>query len=690
MLFVGLTLMINGDAKIDSSSKTNGAEPQRRVSTLFEEPGERTLRWILATFLIAFTGWTVSVQACVLLGWNMKNLLVLAPLVMACFVVAYCFLREKDKTHIAEGKVGFNTYQVTSKFSSPLTLAALIALPAALYCSWTVFWALSTLMLTASLFSSGSAPASKALYAIEISKRYSALTILIVAVFAVSLSLAVSRSDLDDSFYVAVAAFSSSNPEHALLAGDPMLGEAGLPLLFPSYRFASFELLSGALAYVFSAPSMDFYYIYLLPVWVIASIAANFLLAKALMPRSWILVGVITVGLLLLLGEMHRSTANFSFVRIFQGKAVFLSFIVPAIFYLTARYFSGKGTNKDLFLLACCQLTAIGLSNFGMLAAPMAGFGALASNLPLALGERKKLCYGIATLVIPLPYLINVVLQAKGSPVLDFGVETSENVWTTVFGPHQQYLVGILLLAGPVLAKDTVTKWRLAVPPLILFGFYLNPWLADFISRYLTTPPVYWRVVWSFPLMTFAAVSLCMIVVELIEQKQYRWLSASLSVIVFGLVIYSLPYHTLRPDNIGKIENFASWKILAPDLSVAEKAMDLKVDGGAVLAQDEIAGVISRFEHHPRLLMTRVLYLYLLRPAIGEEEYAKRLALYNFITGKIEGNGEQVRPIFRSANVALVILNVANETPLAIDILSTEGYTRLDAVNGYSFWIIKR
>ncbi|WP_369333622.1 DUF6077 domain-containing protein, partial [Pseudomonas viridiflava] len=83
---------------------------------------------------------------------------------------------------------------------------------------------------------------------------------------------------------------------------------------------------------------MDFYYIYLLPVWVIASIAANFLLAKALMPRSWILVGVITVGLLLLLGEMHRSTANFSFVRIFQGKAVFLSFIVPAIFYLTARY----------------------------------------------------------------------------------------------------------------------------------------------------------------------------------------------------------------------------------------------------------------------------------------------------------------------------------------------------------------
>lgn len=683
--------MINGDSKIERSSETIGADPLPLVSTLFEEPSERALRWILTTLLISFTGWTVSVQVCVLLGWNMKNLLVLAPLGIACFVVAYCFLRVQDKTHIAEKNVSFEACKITSTFSSPLTLAALIALPAALYYSWTVFWGLSTLMLIASLFSKGSEPAPKALHAIEISKRYSAITILMVAIFAISLSFAVSRSDLDDSFYVAVAAFSASNPEHSLLAGDPMLGEAGLPLLFPSYRFASFELLSGALAYVFSVPSMDFYYIYLLPVWVIASIAANFLLAKALMPRSWVLVGVITVGLLLLLGEMHRSTANFSYVRIFQGKAVFLSFIVPAIFYLTARFFSGKGTHKDLILLACCQLTAIGLSNFGMLAAPMAGFSALVSNLPLALkGERRKLYYGMASLLIPLPYLINVVLQAKGSPVLDFGMETAENVWITVFGPHQQYLVGILLLAGPVLAKDTVTKWRLAVPPLMLFGFYLNPWLADFISKYLTTPPVYWRVVWSFPLMTFSAVSLYMIVVEFVEQKRYRWLITSLSALVFGLAVYSLPYNTLRPDNIGRVESFASWKVPASDLSVAQKAMTLKLDDGAILAQDEIAGVISRFEHHPQLLMTRALYLYLLRPATGEEEYAKRLMLYNFITGKIEGNGEQVRPIFRSANVALVIINVAHETSLAIDILSAEGYTKLDVVNGYSFWIVKR
>jgi hypothetical protein len=120
----------------------------------------------------------------------------------------------------------------------------------------------------------------------------------IVALFAITavvLSYAVSRSDLDDSFYVAVAAFSSSSPEHALFATDPMLGEPVFPLIFQSYRFASFELLSGAVAYLLSIPAMDVYYIYLLPLWVVAAVAAIFLLTRELFPKHWLLAGVVAL-----------------------------------------------------------------------------------------------------------------------------------------------------------------------------------------------------------------------------------------------------------------------------------------------------------------------------------------------------------------------------------------------------------
>jgi hypothetical protein len=560
-------------------------------------------------------------------------------------------------------------------------------LPVILYWSWIGFWSLSILLLAVCLFSSERETQLKNLPPIKTVAKSPPLTILLIVILAVLLSYAVTRSDLDDSFYVAIAAFSSSNPEHSLLAGDPMLREPGLPLIFPSYRFASFELLSGALGHLFSVPSMDVYYIYLLPAWAITSIAATFLLTKELIPKRWILAGATAFILTLLLGEMHRSTANFAFVRLFQGKSIFVSVVVPAIFYFTARFFSKKGTSTDLFLLACCQVTAIGLSNFGMLAAPIAGFGAIASNAPLALqGDRKKLCYALAVLFIPLPYLVKVALQLNGSPIMDFGIESAENVWTSVFGVHQQYLVAVLLLAGPVLAKDTITKWRLAIPTLIFLGIYLNPLLSSFISKYVTTPPVYWRVVWSFPILIFSAVSFSMIAIEIFEKKPYRLLIALLTTLVLGLMAYSLPFNTLREENIGKLESFASWKIPAADLIVAQRAITIDKTNGVLLAPDEIAGVISRFEKHPQLVITRGLYLYLLKPAIGDQEYTKKSIVYNFVMGNIEGTGELARSTLRSMRISLVILNIKNESPLAVNILTSEGYIKVETINNYSFW----
>jgi len=687
-IFIGRPLMVNKIFEVDYTSRGKKNSSLGSQSGFINDPGEKLLHTIISVFLIAFSGWTVSAQACVLLGWNIKDLLVLAPFAVFSLFIAYFFLPKMHGQSFLEKTVVSKFHRFSNEYVFPTSLVMLFILPVSLYWSWVVFWILAIVLLMVSLFLLEPGREARTLNVTTDRSKSPLLIIFLLVIAAVALSYAVSRSDLDDAFYVAVAAFSSSNPEHSLLATDPMLGEVGLPLIFPSYRFTSFELLSGAFAYLFSIPSMDVYYIYLLPVWVVVSIAATFLLTRELIPKKWILAGVIAFLLTLLLGEMHRSTANFSFVRLFQGKSVFLSVIVPSIFFLTARFFSKRGTNADLFLLACCQVVAIGLSNFGMLAGPVAGFGALISNIPLALkGDKNKLYFTLAVLFIPLPYLINVALQAKGSPIMDFGIETAENVWIAVFGVHQQYLVGILLIAGPVLAKDTITKWRLAVPPFILFAIYLNPWLSDFISKYVTTPPVYWRVVWSFPILVFAAVSFCMIATELFERKPYRLLVALLSAIVLGLTFYSFPFNTLRSENIGKIESFATWKIPSPDLIVAQKAIAMYQGDGMLLAPDAIAGVISRFEEHPRLVSTRGLYLDLLKPALGDEEYTKRRVLYDFVMGNIEGDGELVRITFRSMKPSLIVLNLNSESPLAVELLSAEGFNKREVINNYSYWV---
>lgn len=645
------------------------------------------MRLILTIFLIFIAGWTLSAQACTLLGLNLKALLNLAPFVIAALLGAY-FLLPATTTSISRGQelVG-RLKRSHDKQLFPIMLGLVFLLPISLYWSWIAFWYVAVLLLGLCLIPRNSAVRPETFVGVLNSKRSESLIVGLCVVAAVVLSYWVSRSDLDDAFYVAVAAFSSSNPEHSLLATDPMLGETSFPLIFPSYRFSSFELLSGAIGYLLSVPAMDVYYIYLLPLWVVATVVAVFLLTRELIPRHWLLAGILALFLTLFLGEMHRSPANFSFVRLFQGKAVFLSVIVPSIFYLTGRFFSERGTDADLILLACCQIASIGLTNFGMLAAPIAGFSALISNIPLAIRkETKKLYSASAILLVPLPYLIAVALQANGSPIMNFENETAANVFTSVFGKHQQYLVGLLLVAGPVLAKNTVTTWRLAVPPLLLLGIYLNPWLSSLVSKYVTTPPVYWRVVWSFPILVYAAISLSLIAVELLERKTSRLFIGLLAAIVLGLTVRTFPLNTLRVENVEFTERFASWKVPDSHLVVAQKAARVDNAGGRLLAPDEIAGLISRFEQHPRLVSTRGLYLDLLRHAIGEDSYRQRRVLYDLVTGKPVEKADLVRLALRSLEVSIIVVHLDNEYPQVISLFESEGYKCLEVVNRYSIW----
>jgi hypothetical protein len=568
--------------------------------------------------------------------------------------------------------------------------------PVVLYFSWIAFWAASLLILSYCTFRRGAFDAASFDEVRKLKGREWAV-VLCFSVAAVVLTLAVSRSDLDDAFYVAVAAFASGNPSEPLLAFDPMHGERTLPLGFPSYRFASFELLAGAIAYLLGIPAMDIMYKALPPLWAVTSVFCTFLLAQELMPKRWLLLGAIALLLVVILGETHRAPANFVFVRMFQGKAVYLSVVVPAIFYLTARYFSARGTLADLFLLGCTQITGIGMTGFGMLAAPMAGVGALISNACiLERGRRIKLWGVLVTLASPIPYLIAAgifpeVLRSFIAVAFNWvwGLslppsEAAFQVWKSVFGASQQYLVAILLLAGPVLAQDAVIRRRLAIPPLLLFAIYLNPWLADFICIY--APDLYWRVVWTFPVLVFLSASVCVIIDWLAQTQGQRFSPAILAATVVGLIVLSLPFHTLRSQNSGLQWDFAGRKIPINDYLVAEKAIHVNGKKGRLLAPDEISGVISRFEEHPKLVSVRGMYLDSRAEAFGREEYLERSALHRFVSGSPEKDTEISSRALNSLKVATIVMAQKNENEDIIRFLLSEDYRRVVMTNNYSIW----
>lgn len=643
---------------------------------------------LLAAFLILLSGWTFSSNLAVLSGQNLQWLIAVAPFIICGSAIFYLWLSKSANSQDSTNEL--QTYNLDCRNKNQPEIILLFGLcltPAILFLSWTIFWVTSILILSYCIF------CREEFDSASVNKRpepkcWEWAVVLCFSAAAIALTLAVSRSDLDDAFYVAVAAFASGNPSQPLLAFDPMHGDSNLPLIFPSYRFASYELLAGALAYLLGIPAMDVMYRILPPLWAVISVFCIFLMAQEMMPKRWLMLGVITLLLMAVLGESHRAPANFMFVRMFQGKAVYLAAVLPAIFYLTARYLSNRGTQADLFLLGCAQLTAIGLSNFGMLAAPMAGLGALISNLPAMDKVVRKKPWGVlATLAIPLPYLIAVATDSGwSSSLVKFQSESATQVWKSVFGTNQQYLVAILLLAGPVLARDPVIRRRLAIPPLLLFAIYLNPWLSDFISKNVTTPPVYWRVVWSFPILIFAAASVCIVIDRLIEGKERRFFLAILSVVIIGLFAFSLPSNTFRSKNIGTMQVFAGAKIPVNYYAVAEKAIQVSGNIHSLLAPDEISGVISRFEAHPKLVSVRGIYLDLLAPALGSEGYRQRGVLHAFVSGFSENNRENIRAALTSLEVTTIVMPQPNESESIIMFLKAENYEMVEAINGYTIW----
>lgn len=631
----------------------------------------------LAFILIFLAGWTLASNLVILSGGSLETLMLAGPGCMALLCAVFFFLPGNRTTLAPAGDLSpSDPARPQTKLFVLLAMAACVLLSI----NWYGFWALSVAILTLHCLIA-SRHESAALSVAPVIGRADHWVIFLTMLCAAGLALAINRGDADDAFYVGVAAFTHKHPYAPLLAVDPMHGEPSWPLLFPSYRFASYELLAAALAKLFGMAAMDVMYRVLPPLGAAFVIASTFFLCRQLAPHRWLLVGLVAVALGLVLGENHRSIGNFMFVRIFQGKSIYVSALMPLIFALTFRCSSQEGNARDVMLLACAQLAAIGLSNFGMLAAPMAAGTALVASALTAPRERyPRLAAMACTLLIPLPYLLYVAMAAHGGGDLPSAEEPAPAVWVGVFGSRQQYAVALLLLTAPALARDSRTRAWLAVPPLILLGVLLNPWLDHFISQDITTAPVYWRVTWCFPIFIYMAWSIYAIGRELRLSSTHFLLGAMTAT----LLAWSLEFSVLRAGN-GVSWHLAGRQIPAADYSAAKQTLKLAENKARILAPEPVSSVIARFEDHPRLALVRDMYLPMLQASVGEATMAQRLRLRDFVNGSFqERDTTAIFSALRELDVGTVVTN-AGESPTN-RLLTTDDYTLIDTVGPYAIW----
>ena len=322
----------------------------------------------------------------------------------------------------------------------------------------------------------------------------------LLALGGVVLTLACHRPDPDDAFYVNVAVAAADLRGWPLLGTDTLHGVEGLPLHLPVYRVHSYELLNGALSYLTGIPAIYCFH------WISAGLAALLVplaharLFRLLTPRRWLGAVAILMFLLVAVGETHRWYGNFSFVRMWHGKSIFLFVLTPLI-YTYALRFALRPTSRGWLLLSAAQIAAVGATSSAIWAAPAASLMAMGCVLRPTFKDLRTLATGAlaSSYVLGIGWIVKSELDIVSAPRSDVPGVDLQRALVTVLGDARLLIFCVCaVLVTWAISRPGLARRFVIVLPLAASATFLNPYAAQWVSGHVTGPS-YWRSLWALP-----------------------------------------------------------------------------------------------------------------------------------------------------------------------------------------------
>ncbi|MBD2540503.1 DUF6077 domain-containing protein [Coleofasciculus sp. FACHB-SPT36] len=514
-----------------------------------------------------------------------------------------------------------------------------------------------------------------------------------LGLICVVLTLIAHRPDVDDAFYVNLAVGVADSPHLPLLQHDTLHGIANLPLILPTYKVHAVELLSASVSFLTGISAIYVSHL------IIPSIAGLFVvfayakLFRVLLPLHWLWGVVAVLVIFIFVGDTHPWYSNFSFVRLHQGKAIFLSIFVPLIITY-ALQFSITPTLQQWLLLSAAQVSAVGMTSTALWIAPIVSCLSLFSAWRPTREESKVLLFGLlaSSYVVILAVLFRSKTQAVLEAVPEFTLPSESLLkvsFESVFGTG---LLSYTALFGILVAWcvcDNSLARRLSIFfPLGFLVFLFNPYLAELVASRITSVPTYWRVFWVLPVPALMAIVFTSILF-LGEGK----LSPRTRVVAFlsGLLLFAstIPrFSTLSP------QNYVQLKLPSLKVDNGYKIASLLVEsvgrGTYVLAPQEVSAWITTFHHHPYPLVSRQHYLYTMRPYLGDGEVSRRIQLANYVDGSERPPNSAA--LFRSSLVRYQLQGVCFNSSASWgdeirSVLTQEGFARIRSSSGFEIWV---
>ena len=659
---------------------------------------------VLDSLVVAFALWTILCHLLVLRGATFATLLTSAWGVLLASVILLWLGSALGRWQLVDLAALSPTAQTSlSRTAYPLRTFIKLAVVAAIIASflatsnYQVYWLFAGVFLS-SVYLLEASPRNHADAGNEIIARtWESRVILALAILAALITLVSNRPDPDDSHFLNLAITAIDYPARALYSYDGMHGEAGLPLLANYYRSNSYELLVAVIATATGFSVQTVYYLvapgFLAPLVIIA-----YWIALKELAGRWAIFGVLLVAVTLIAwGDVHRTYGNFSFVRLFQGKGVLLSIVIPATVYYAARFVRCRD-GWSWLLLFLVQVAAVGCSSSGIVAGPLVAATCLFGAWRPSRAHTKVVLAGLlASSYVALVALL-LFLGTDDVQSLDgFSTEGAQSSplpstyssLEMVLGTEGRKVFALFaIIAAPALSVYFPRHRLILGMSIFTFFILLNPILAGLPS--LLVGNMHWRVFWAIPfplwigLLGSGLAAYCATF-----SKSYGAGFATAFLIVLMLV---LPGRwTLSPDN--------GTRLGAPSLKVPEErgvavaASGLAGPEGRVLAPWAVSAWIPTINEHPSVVAVRPLSRSILQRAFGREEASERHFLAEFLSHsgapgpKSDLAFDKWVDVLRARNISAVVVPEAHPYNARLGVaLKAMGYLS-HPLTDYSIWV---
>ena len=468
----------------------------------------------------------------------------------------------------------------------------------------------------------------------------------ILAVACVGLTLICHRPDADDAFYVNMAVAAADFPTQSLLRSDTLHGIKNLSVLIPVYRVHAYELWNAGLSLLTGIPAIYCFH------WLSASLAALFVplahakLFRLLTPKLWLWGVWITMCVLIVVGDTHRWYGNFAFVRMWQGKSIFLCVFLPLV-YSYALEFALQPTMRRGVLLGAAQIAAVGCSSTALWAAPAGAVMALCCGLHLT--RRSLLTLGLYSLTAVYVLSVGLYMQAEmhggalSQPLLSESPQMLRQASVIVLGNANLRLVGIgtMCLAWACWPRGLAQRFALGIPLLAGIGLF-NPYTAQWVASLLVGHNTYWRIFWAVPLPVF--ITLVLMTPLHFTGQTWRYVGGRIGCCVCVAVFVGLvpQFSSVSPSNQVYIGT-PRLKVPTTDYMWAERLNQSVTPGSTVLAPPSISLWVPTFHDHAYPLAVRFALTMLAdRFPISRIEVFLRMFMSDYVAQEVSETASKI------------------------------------------------